>query len=123
MEKIYKLAANFNTVEIKDIKLQDLMDMLDWDNEVSYDEFDEAQWDVPEEELIGRLLQREYDILAGIKVVNYAPPAQGVKTPVKEEEPASEKQIKWAKALGMKNPEKASKKEVWKYIQEHKDDQ
>ena len=117
----YKLAANFNTVELT-IDQDELMTVLDWDEEVSYDSNDEPVWEVEDEVLITRVLQREYDILAGIKVINVAPPAQGVKTPVAVEEPASEKHIKWAKNLGMKNPEKASKKEVWKYIQEHKDD-
>lgn len=122
MTKTYKLAANFNTCEITNITEEDLMTVLDWETEVSYDENDVPSWEVSDEELIGRLLQKEYDILAGIKVVNVAPPVQGSKTPVKEEEPASEKQIKWAKSLGMKNPEKATKKEVWLYIQKHKDD-
>ena len=117
----YKLAANFNTVELT-IDNEELMTVLDWDKEVYYNNSDEPVWDVEDEVLITRVLQREYDILAGIKVVNVAPPAQGTKTPNKEEEPASEKQIKWAKNLGMKNPEKATKKEVWLYIQEHKDD-
>lgn len=122
MTKTYKLAANFNTCEITNITEEDLMSVLDWETEVSYDENDVPSREVSDEELIGRLLQKEYDILAGIKVVNVAPPAQTVKTPVKEEEPASEKQIKWAKSLGMKNPEKATKKEVWLFIQKHKDD-
>ena len=122
MTKTYKLAANFNTCEITNITEEDLMTVLDWETEVSYDENDVPSWEVSDEELIGRLLQKEYDILAGIKVVNVAPPVQTTKTPVKEEEPASEKQIKWAKSLGMKNPEKATKKEVWLYIQKHKDD-
>lgn len=117
----YKLAANFNTVELT-FDQDELMTVLDWDNEGRFDENDEPTWDVEDEVLIGRVLQREYDILAGIKVINVAPPVQGSKTPVKEVEPASEKQIKWAKNLGMKNPEKASKQEVWKFIQEHKDD-
>ena len=119
----YKLAANFITVELT-IDHDDLMTVLDWETEVMYDQDDIPAWDVTDEELITRVLQREYDILAGIKGVNGAPPAQGTKTPNKEvEEPASEKQIKWAKNLGMKNHEKASKKEVWKFIQEHKDDE
>ena len=119
----YKLAANFNTVELT-IDQEELMTVLDWDNEVYYPgESDEPQWNVEDEELLKRVLQREYDILASIEVVNVAPPAQGTNKVVKQEEPASEKQIKWAKALGMKNPEKASKKEVWLYIQEHKDDE
>ena len=121
MTKTYKLAANFNTVEFN-ITEEDLMSVLDWQTEVSYDENDCPTWEISEQELTKRVLQREYDILASIKVVNVAPPVQGSKTPVKEEEPASEKQIKWAKSLGMKNPENASKKEVWLYIQKHKDD-
>lgn len=98
------------------------MTVLDWETEVYYpDESDEPQWDVSDEELITRVLQREYDILAGVKVVQpVAIPVKGEKTPVKEEEKPSDKQIDWARNLGMKNPEKSTKKEVWKYIQEHK---
>ena len=120
MEKIYKLAANFNTVEFT-VTEEDLMDVLDWDNEVYYNNSDEPQWDVEDSELLKRVLQREYDILASIKVVNIAPPIQTTKSSKKAEDKPSEKQIEWAKNLGMKHPEKATKREVWKYIQDHKD--
>lgn len=116
----YKLAANFNTVELT-IDQDELMTVLDWETEVYYNNSDEPQWDIEDEVLITRVLQREYDILAGVKVVQpVAIPVKGEKTPVKEEEKPSDKQIEWAKNLGMKNPEKATKKEVWKYIQDHK---
>lgn len=117
----YKLAANFNTVELT-IDQDELMTVLDWDTEVYYPEdSDEPQWDIEDEVLITRVLQREYDILAGVKVVQpVAIPVKGEKTGVKEEEKPSEKQIDWAKNLGMKNPEKSTKKEVWEYIQKHK---
>jgi hypothetical protein len=119
--KTYKLAANFNTVEFT-IDKEDLMSVLDWDEEVFEDAEGMPMWEVSDEELTKRVLQREYNILASIKVVHVAPASQGFIAPVKEEEAATEKQIKWAKSLGMKDPEKATKKEVWAYIQKHKDD-
>lgn len=121
MRRNYKLAANFNTVELLDINSEDLMEVLDWDTEVYYNNSDEPQWDIEDDELLARLLQREYDILAGIKVV--PPQPTSTSEQAKKVEKPSEKQIAWAKNLGMKNPEKATKKEVWKYIQEHKDDE
>ena len=118
MKRAYKLAANFNTVEFE-ITEDDILaaahecEVTQTDN----GEYVLTKYDVSEEELIKRILQKEYDILASINVVNIAPP-------IKQAEPVdkpSQKQIDWAIALGMKNAEKASKKEVWKYIQEHKD--
>lgn len=122
MERTYKLAANFNTVELVDITNEDLMEMLDWDTEVTYNNSGEPQWEVEDDVLLARLLQKEYDILAGIKVVPPQPTVASTEKAKKVEGP-SEKQIAWAKSLGMKNPEKATKKEVWKYIQDHKDDE
>lgn len=117
MKRAYKLAANFNTVEFE----LDEQDILAAAHEYEVTQTDNGEYvlteyDVSTEELIKRILQREYNILASINVINVAPP-------IKQAEPVekpSEKQIEWAKALGMKNPEKASKKEVWQYIQNNK---
>lgn len=116
MERHYKLAANFNTVEFT-ITDDDLMSALNWETEVRMDPDDIPCWDVADEELISRILQREYDILAGVKCVPAQPKTTVIAEPV---EKPSDKQIAWAKNLGMKNPEKASKQEVWKYIQANK---
>ena len=124
MKKEYKLAANYNTVTITDITEQDLFEVADWETEVEMDENYNEKLIVAEEILIARMLQREYDLIAGIKVV----PPQPMKTvatskPAEEEPPfekPSEKQISWARSLGMKDPEKASKQQVWAYIQDHK---
>ena len=115
MKRVYKLAANFNSVEFE-ITNDDLMDVLDFENEAKYDEDGELTFDVPEEVLTKRILQREYDILSSIRVINVAPPIKQAE-PV---EPASEKQIKWAESLGMKDAANKSKKELWEYIQAHK---
>lgn len=115
MKKIYKLAANFNTVTIEDIDKKDLDKYVDWENEVVWDNEGLPTTTVDDNTLIARLLQDEYDIIAGIKVLTTAPSTIGT-----EEEKPSEKQIEWARSLGMKDPEKKSKKEVWKYIQEHR---
>jgi hypothetical protein len=115
MVRNYKLAANFNTVEFE-ITNEDLLEVLNQD-EFELNEYGEYEHDVPEEELIKRVLQREYDILAGIKVVNIAPDIKQAK----QIDPPSEKQAAFAESLGMKDPMKHSKKEVWEYIQKHKD--
>ena len=115
MNRNYKLAANFNTVEFT-IGDNDLMDVLNEDEYVLTDD-GECIWNVEETELIKRILQREYDILASIKVVNVAP---SIKPAVKEITPPSEKQAAWAESLGMKNPMQCDKKEVWEYIMKHK---
>lgn len=122
MRRNYKLAANFNTVELVDINSEDLMEVLDWDTEVYYNNSDEPQWDIEDEELLARLLQREYDILAGIKVVPPQPTSTTTTSSNKKDkkDKPSEKQILWAKNLGMKNPEKSTSYEVSKYIQEHR---
>lgn len=117
MKKVYKLAANFNTVTIVDVEPKDLQRFLDWETEVEFHEDGTSEWDVSDDELLERLLQHEYDLLAGIKVVQTAPNTTAKEV---EEEKPSERQCDWARSLGMKNPEKKSKKEVWKYIQEHK---
>lgn len=117
MNRHYKLAANFNTVEF-DILEEDLLQYAKED-EISFDDDMIPYLTVDEAVLMSRVLQQEYDILAAIKVVPAQVTGKEAKEPV---EPASEKQIKWALALGMKNPEKASKREVWEFIQKHKDD-
>ena len=123
MKRIYKLAANYNTVEFE-LTEDDLLETVDIDTEVHYTDHDSPVFHISNDEMIKRVLQREYDILASIKVVNEAP-APKVKTttqPEKEEaDPPTKKQCEWARALGMTNPERKTKQEVWKYIQSHKD--
>ena len=115
MKRIYKLAANFNTVEFE-VTEDDLLAVLDFETEVEYED-DIPVYSITNDELIRRVLQREYDILASLKVVNVAPAPKVVA------DAPSEKQCEWARALGMKNPEKKTKKEVWRYIQSHKDNE
>lgn len=115
MNRHYKLAANFNTVEFE-ITNDDLLEVVDYENECVYNEDDEPEIQVSDDVLIKRILQREYDTLASIKVVNVAPDIKQVKT----EEGPSQKMIEWATNLGMKNPEKRTKKEVWEFIQKNK---
>lgn len=115
MERKYKLSANFNTVEIE-FDENDLLDFVDEDEwQFDEDEGGALTHSVPEDVLIHRLLQKEYDLLAGIKTV--APVAVNQAAPV---ERPSDKQIEWASNLGMKNPESRSKKEVWEFIQKNK---
>lgn len=117
MKRAYKLAANFNTVEFE-ITNDDLLEACDFETEVEYDDENIPTVIVDDEVLIKRILQREYDLLASIQVVNIAPP-------IKQAEkinPPSEKQAKFAEALGMKDAMKHDKKEVWAYIQKHKND-
>lgn len=117
MKRAYKLAANFNTVEFE-ITNDDLLEACDFETEVEYDEDQVPTITIEDEVLIKRILQREYDLLASINVVNIAPP---IKQAEKADLP-SEKQIAWAEDLGMKDAKKHTRKEVWAYIQKHKDD-
>lgn len=117
MKRSYKLAANFNTVEFE-ITNDDLFEVCDFETEVEYDEDQIPTITIEDEVLIKRILQREYDLLASINVVNMAPP-------IKQTEkinPPSEKQAEFAEYLGMKDAMKHDKKEVWAYIQKHKND-
>ena len=117
MTRIYKLAANFNTVEFE---IDDDFEFMDYltDDEILVDDEGDFYYDIPVEKIIPRVLQREYDILASIKVINVAPEIKQAK----EITPPSEKQAKWAENLGMKDPMKHDKREVWEYIQKHKND-
>lgn len=114
MKRFYKLAANFNTVEFE-ITYDDLLAVCDFETEIDEIEFEEDQ--IPKinvecEVLIKRILQREYDLLSSINVDMQA----------EKINPPSEKQAAWAEALGMKDAMKHDKKEVWAYIQKHKND-
>lgn len=117
MIRNYKLAANFNTVEFEIPEEEILAEVRP--EELEYDDEGEVIFSkVAYGNAIKRILQREYDILASINVVNIAPP-------IKQAEkinPPSEKQAAWAEALGMKDAMKHDKKEVWAYIQKHKND-
>ena len=121
MKRVYKLAANYNTVEFE-VTQEDLRKVVDFDTEVDYIN-EEPVYLISDDELTRRILQREYDILSSIKVVNEAP-APKVTTATqreKEADPPTKKQCEWARALGMANPERKTKQELWRYIQSHKD--
>lgn len=138
MKRIYKLAANFNTVEFE-IKDDDILNEIkseevEYDDEdedvvaVEYDkDYDIVFTDEAKENALKRILQHEYDILASIKVVNVAPAPKVVadtpSAPKVVADTPSEKQCEWARNLGMKNPEKKTKQEVWSYIKSHKDEE
>lgn len=122
MNRVYKLACNFNTVEVSDINYKDLLDVAHDDEIIQDPETGEKYIcpDVYEETLIARLLQREYDIVAEIKTANVigvgAAPTKMAQAPA---ERPSEKQIEWARNLGMKDPESHSKQEVSAFIAKH----
>ena len=116
MTRNYKLAANFNTVEFT-ITEDDLLEVVT-PEELQYDEDHIVTYTVSDEELIKRILQREYDILASINVINIAPDIKQAKKPAIE--PPSEKLAKWAESLGMKDPMSKSKKEVWEFVNKNK---
>lgn len=121
MMRTYKLASQFNVVEFSPTD-KDLLEMLESDEIIFTEDGGTVLHDVPEETLLERLLQREYDILNSIKVVPQTSVVRSGKQTKNEsiEEPPSEKQIEFAKRLGMKDPQKHSKKEVWEFIQKHK---
>ena len=132
MKRVYRLACNFNVVEIVPEE-DDLIEMAD-EFEIGIDDDGETFYLVGEDELLRRLLQREYDILASIEQKNtvnavtprkspaasgYGKPASKPKTNPAFEKP-SQAQIEWAKNLGMEDAADKSKKEVWEYIQKYK---
>jgi hypothetical protein len=112
MKKTYKLACNFNTVEISDISTDDLLEVAKFDEVGPGGEIF-----VEDSVLVARLLQREYDIIAEVKTANVigvgAAPIKQAQAPV---EGPSERQIEWARNLGMDHPERHSKQEVAAYI-------
>lgn len=116
MNRTYKLACNFNTVEITDISYEDLLEVANFE-EIGKAENGDRFAFVDEEALLTRLLQREYDIIAGVKTANVigvgATPIKQAQAPA---EPPSEKQINWARNLGMVAPERHSRQEVAAYI-------
>lgn len=118
MKRSYKLAANYNVVELEFCD-EDLKELANED-EVMISTDDEGEYitivTADEETLIKRLLQREYDILASIDVVN----VPVVKKPPAPIDPPSDAQAAYAASLGMKDPKGHSKKEVWAYIQKHR---
>ena len=118
MTRHYKLAANYNTVELE-FDDKDLTELANED-EVMISANDEGEYitvvTTDEETLIKRLLKREYDILASIDVVN-VPVVMNPPAPI---DPPSDKQAEYAASLGMKDPKSHSKKEVWAYIQKHR---
>ena len=118
MKRTYKLAYQFNTVELEFTE-KDYIDVLEED-EMVLDEEGNLEWyEVDESEVIGRILQREFDILTGIDIpIPIDRPSQAPKTALSD--PPSEAQIRWAKNLGMKNPEQHSRQEVSEYIQRNK---
>lgn len=123
MIRNYKLACNFNTVEISDITDDDLL-LMEKDGECSDLDFidDENYTYVSEDELMRRLLQKEYDIIAAVKtanVIGVSAAPQKAATPAPMDRP-SEKQIEWARNLGMDHPERRTRAEVANYIRGHK---
>lgn len=117
MIRNYKLAANFNTVEFE-ITDDEILDEIK-PEELKYDEDDEVIFtDEAKDNALKRILQRAYDLLASINVINIAPDIKQAK----KINPPSEKQAAFAEALGMKDAIKHDKNEVWAYIQKHKND-
>ena len=118
MKRNYKLAANFNVVEIT-------IDTEDYDNYVSQLQLEnenliEMGLDplniLDEESWIVRTLQREYDILSAIKIVDPLKTRLTENTNNKKEiekkDPPSQDQISYGLSLGIKDPENMSKSEL-----------
>ena len=118
MKRTYKLAYNFNTVELE-FDEKEYVTVLEEDEMVLDEEGNLEYYDVEEADIIERILQREFDILTEIHQ-----PAmlerQPQSTKTAPADPPSPAQIRWAKNLGMKNPEQYSRQEVAEYIQRNK---
>ena len=124
MKRNYKLAANFNVVEIT-------IDAEDYDNYVSQLQLEnenliEMGLDPlcidDEETWIVHILQREYDILSAIKIVDPLKTRLTENTINKKEiekkDPPSKDQISYGLSLGIKDPENMSKSELRLAIKE-----
>ena len=116
MKRTYKLAANFNVVELT-------IDAEDYENYVNQIQLEnenliEMGLDplniLDEESWIVRVLQQEYDIVAAIKVVNPIITSQKENTTKETEQndPPTPEQISYGLSLGLKNPEKMTKTEL-----------
>jgi hypothetical protein len=118
MKRNYKLAANFNVVELT-IEYEDYenyVNQIQFENENLIEMGLDPMNILDEEQWIVRVLQREYDMLSAIKVVNpivtkvqesSAKPKETV-----QDDPPSEDQIKYGLSLGLKNPENMTKTEL-----------
>lgn len=116
MKRTYKLAANFNVVELT-------IDTEDYDNYVNQVQFEnenliEMGLDpmniLDEESWIVRVLQREYDMIAAIKIVNpiMTAPKETTSRQVVQNDPPSQDQINYGLSLGIKDPEKMTKSDL-----------
>ena len=113
MKRTYKLAANFNVVELT-------IDGEDYENYVNQIQFEnenliEMGLDplniLDEESWIVRILQREYDMIAAIKIVNpiMTAPKETTSKQIVQNDPPSQDQINYGLSLGIKDPEKMTK--------------
>lgn len=118
MKRTYKLAYNFNTVELEFTE-KDYVTVLEEDEMVLDEEGNLEYYDVEETDIIERILQREFDILTSISQP-ISPESLSQITKKTQSDPPSPAQIRWAKNLGMKNPEQYSRQEVAEYIQRNK---
>ena len=116
MKRTYKLAANFNVVELT----IDTEDYENYVNEIQLENEDLIKMGLDplnilaEESWIVRVLQQEYDILAAIKVVNPIITSQKENTTkeIEQNDPPTPEQISYGLSLGIKNPEKMTKTEL-----------
>lgn len=116
MKRTYKLAANFNVVELT-------IDAEDYENYVNQIQLENENLTemgldplniLDEESWIVRVLQQEYDIVAAIKVVNPIITNQKESTTkeIEQNDPPTPEQISYGLSLGIKNPEKMTKTEL-----------
>ena len=116
MKRTYKLAANFNVVELT-------IDAEDYENYVNQIQLENENLTemgldplniLDEESWIVRVLQQEYDIVAAIKVVNPIITSQKENNTkeIEQNDPPTQEQISYGLSLGIKNPEKMTKTEL-----------
>lgn len=143
MNRTYKLASNFNTVEftITDEDYFNYVNPIQTINEMAIEDGYPEESILSYDEWLKAILQEEYDILASIKPIdpinairieNKAPtsplkPSEGVKVPLNNKKPSTavfeaptEAQISFAQSLGIINAAEYSKKELWALIKEMK---
>lgn len=116
MKRTYKLAANFNVVEltIDAEDYQNYVDQIQLENENLTEMGLDPLNILDEESWIVRVLQQEYDIIAAIKVVNPIITSQkeNATKEIEQNNPPTPEQISYGLSLGIKNPEKMTKTEL-----------
>lgn len=118
---IIKLAYNYSTVEMEFTaeELRQYAEEIEIDLQYAYDMMKRVVDGpkTPVESVSEEEPTKDTDVVTKTLVDDSRGPVEARRDPALEPTPG---QIRWAKNLGMKDPEKYTRQEVGRYIQEHK---